>query len=211
MKKNIKTRLWAFIACIMLVLSLTTLSAAAEEAEVGEPEDSTVEEESTVETEASENIFADLFGVLEQFSSEILCALSFTGSLIIALSYKKGLLPTLKGGIGSIGSAIGSIKESSENYAKQHDELMTSFSLLLSMTKDSLVQLENIVKELADKVEDGEHAAADRENMKALMSSQIDMLYEIFMSSSLPQYQKEAISERVRVMKEVTASDGEAN
>ena len=65
MKRNIKTRLWAFIACIMLVLSLTTLSAAAEEAEVGAPEDSTVEEESTVETEASENIFADLFGVLE--------------------------------------------------------------------------------------------------------------------------------------------------
>ena len=44
--------------------------------------------------------------------------------------------------------------------------------------------------------------------MKALMSAQIDMLYDIFMTSSLPQYQKDAVNQRVKEMKEVTESDG---
>ena len=36
------------------------------------------------------------------------------------------------------------------------------------------------------------------------MSAQIDMLYGIFMTSSLPQYQKDAVSEHIHKMKEVS-------
>ena len=43
--------------------------------------------------------------------------------------------------------------------------------------------------------------------MKALMSAQIDMLYDIFMTSSLPQYQKDAVNKRISEMKEVRALD----
>jgi hypothetical protein len=35
------------------------------------------------------------------------------------------------------------------------------------------------------------------------MLGEIDMLYEIFISSSLPQYSKDAISERVAKMKKI--------
>ena len=43
--------------------------------------------------------------------------------------------------------------------------------------------------------------------MKIILSAQIDMLYDIFMTSSLPQYQKDAVSKRIGEMKEVTERD----
>ena len=35
------------------------------------------------------------------------------------------------------------------------------------------------------------------------MQNQIDMLYEVFISSSLPLYQKEAVGERIAEMKRI--------
>jgi hypothetical protein len=41
--------------------------------------------------------------------------------------------------------------------------------------------------------------------MKTIMSAQVDMLYNIFMSSSLPQYSKDAVGERISEMKAALA------
>lgn len=198
MKRKLTKRLAAVFACVILLLSLTSLAVSAEE---------TYEETAeTADTEVGEvNAFEDAFAALESFSSEILCALSFTGSLIIAFAYRKGLLPAVKSGIGAIGSAVGSIKESSESYAKHGEEILALMSQRLDEAEKTLAAFERAVSDIAEKSEDGALAANDRAAMKALMSAQIDMLYDIFMTSSLPQYQKDAVSERVREMKEVTA------
>ena len=37
--------------------------------------------------------------------------------------------------------------------------------------------------------------------MKIILESQIDMLYDIFMSSSIPLFQKEAVGEKISAMK----------
>ena len=39
--------------------------------------------------------------------------------------------------------------------------------------------------------------------MRLVIEGQIDMLYAIFMSSALPQYQKDEIGERIKLMREV--------
>ena len=204
MKRKITKGLKAFIACIILVLSMTAITASAEEV---------LEETSVIEdgeTGESENFFERVFETAEKFSSEILCALSFTCSLILTFSYKKGLLPTVKSGIGTIGSVVGSMKEHTESYAKHQEEMITIFSERLARAEEMLARFERSIDEIAAKTEDGSLAANDRASMKALMSAQIDMLYDIFMSSSLPQYQKETVSERLRGMKEVTAGEKEA-
>ena len=210
MKRKFIQKLLLALATIALLFSLTTAAVSAEEApnaSESELTDDTAEVPSaTVDGEAAEgNFFEDAFTALEGFSSEILCALSFIGSLIIAFAYRKGLLPAVKNGIGTIGNAIGSIKESSETYAKQGEELLSLMSERLDRAEKTLAEFERAVAEIAEKSEDGAHAQKDRADMKALMSAQIDMLYDIFMTSSLPQYQKDAVSERVREMKEVTA------
>ena len=41
------------------------------------------------------------------------------------------------------------------------------------------------------------------------MKAQVDMLYEIFMSSSLPQYQKDSVGEKISSMRKSLSEDGE--
>ena len=38
--------------------------------------------------------------------------------------------------------------------------------------------------------------------MRTILAGQIDMLYSIFMSSGLPQYQKDEIGEKIKEMRE---------
>ena len=134
-------------------------------------------------------------------------ALAFLGSLIVALAYKRGLMPAVKSGIGAIGGAVSQLKDSTESYSKYQDELLTEFSERLCRAEEVLERFGQAIDEIAEKTEDGKSAAEDRANMKTLMSAQIDMLYDIFMTSSLPQYQKDAVNKRIGEMKEVTKSE----
>ena len=97
------------LACVILLFSLSLVAVSAEgskaDAEMAEePESLQTEDKENAELGAT-NIFEDAFTALEGFSSEILCALSFIGSLLIAFAYRRGLLPTVKNGIGAIGNA----------------------------------------------------------------------------------------------------------
>ena len=52
--------------------------------------------------------------------------------------------------------------------------------------------------------EQEEKKAAD---LRRLLGVQIDLLHDIFMSSSLPEYKKEEVGERIRSMKKELSSD----
>ena len=190
--------------CAMMLLGFGTVASAAS--------DSVVEEETTVESapveDTESNVFEELYAAVGEFSGEIASALAFIGSLIVAFAYKRGLMPTVKSGIGAIGGAVSQLKDSTESYSKHQDELLAEFTERLTRAEEVLEKFGNAIEEIAEKTEDGKHAAEDRANMKALMAAQIDMLYDIFMTSSLPQYQKDAVNKRIQEMKEVTESDG---
>ena len=59
--------------------------------------------------------------------------------------------------------------------------------------------------EKADKIEktvgDAEENRRQREILNAAMAAELDMLYEIFMTSSLPQYQKDRMGESFQKIK----------
>lgn len=190
--------------CAMMLLGFGTVASAAS--------DNVVEEETTVESapveDTESNVFEELYAAVGEFSGEIASALAFIGSLIVAFAYKRGLMPTVKSGIGAIGGAVSQLKDSTESYSKHQDELLAEFTERLTRAEEVLEKFGNAIEEIAEKTEDGKHAAEDRANMKALMAAQIDMLYDIFMTSSLPQYQKDAVNKRIQEMKEVTESDG---
>ena len=192
----------ALALCTVMLLGFGTASAA---------EDSSVTEETTTESAptdtAASNIFEELYAAVSEFSGEIASALAFLGSLIVALAYKRGLMPAVKSGIGAIGGAVSQLKDSTESYSKHQDELLTEFGERLCRAEEVLERFGQAIDEIAEKTEDGKSAAEDRASMKALMSAQIDMLYDIFMTSSLPQYQKDAVNKRIGEMKEVTKSE----
>ena len=43
--------------------------------------------------------------------------------------------------------------------------------------------------------------AKGSEDTRVILSAQVDMLYDIFMTSALPQYQKDAVGERIAAMR----------
>ena len=192
----------ALALCAVMLLGFGT-AAAAEDSEVA---DEVTGESAPTETENT-NVFEELYAAASEFSGEIASALAFLGSLIVALAYKRGLMPAVKSGIGAIGGAVSQLKDSTESYSKHQDELLTEFSERLCRAEEVLERFGQAIDEIAEKTEDGKSAVEDRASMKALMSAQIDMLYDIFMTSSLPQYQKDAVNKRIGEMKEVTKSE----
>lgn len=174
----------------VLVTALTVPALAAEEA--------------TEENASEENLFEICYGEIMKHSDKILSALAFLGTLIIAFAYKKGFLPIVKGALNALSASVAGLKEEAERTTLESSERL-----------DSAVSLIDGMVERLSSLEKGLTAARDEQaksaDMKTIMKAQIEMLYEVFMSSSLPAYQKESIGERIAEMKKtLSAPSGEA-
>lgn len=155
------------------------------------------------------NVFEQIYSLILSNSDKILSALAFMGSLVLAIAYRKGMLPILRGGISKIGEEIGHLKSETESFYKASEGK-------LSEAYKSIERAEGLFSSLSDRLAELEEELsaqnADRTNysqMRIIMSAQIDMLYEIFMASSLPAYQKENVGEKICEMKKALAA-GEA-
>ena len=58
------------------------------------------------------------------------------------------------------------------------------------------------IDEINVRLDGMENVTKNYEKIKFVLESQIDMLYTIFISSSLPQYQKEEVGAKINQMKE---------
>lgn len=131
-------------------------------------------------------------------------------SLIVGFAYKKGLLPLLRNGLTALGSGVSSLKEQSE----RAEELAESS---IREAADKLARAEECFKVISDRLEalEGELELAREGSVKdgelrLILTSQIDLLYELFMSSSLPSYQKDSIGESVAKMKRALGTGTES-
>ena len=166
---------------------------------------------SAEEIAAEENVFTTVFLGVKEYATEIFCALTFTGSLLLAYAYKKGLLPLVESTLVSIGNAVSKIKERTEAGEESSLAIASSISNELNKAQDlikNLTKRVDVMSEAITEVKDGE-LLKNRENQSLciIIGAQIDMLYDIFMSSALPQYQKDAVGERVAKMKEALAEN----
>lgn len=152
--------------------------------------------------ENEENFFSAVYNKIMSHAGDIFSTLAFLGSLLIALAYKKGLLPALTKAISGIKDSIEKVQRSANEGNSAASEGYSKLAEKLSKLEDTLSVFCNSVMNIGERLDTLGGDAADREKMQIIMSSQIDMLYDVFMSSSLPQYQKEAIGSRVVKMKE---------
>ena len=189
-------------AVLILVFTLgLSVSASAEEAEPTDAVD-------TVE----DNVFGKIYTEITEYASEILCAMTFIGSLVLAFAYRKGLLPIVKGSLLTIGNAVGKMKESVSENAQKGEELGKSIENGLEAAKSVLDGLVNRIEELdaalTERLAKESDEVKEKEALRLVLLSQIDMLSDIFMSSSIPQYRKDAVGERIAKMKEALGKDG---
>ena len=148
------------------------------------------------------NPFELIFNTVKNYTTEILCALSFVGSLILAYAYKSGLLPIIKNGIGAIASTVSKIKDTTERGEEKTDGLSRELREKLSNTESALLKLNDSLCDMEKQLDNLSDEAGEREKLNLILSAQIDMLYGIFMTSSLPQYQKDEVGARIAEMRE---------
>lgn len=143
--------------------------------------------------------------------AEILSLLTFVGSVIIAFTYKKGLLPRLSGALKGIGGSVGTLKENTERSIEAISSKMDEIHKGSESTELICKMLGDKLSLLAEGLDEIKGEKKEREAMHMILEAQVDMLYDIFMTSALPQYSKDAVFERINAMKSTLSEVGEAD
>ena len=150
----------------------------------------------------------------EEYTSEIFCIMTFLGSLITAFCYKRGLLPTLADGINKIYSVVVKAGEKTNSMQAESAELLDAFvdraMPILEKAKEVSEYAEKLHEESLSLKDEIEREKAQRRVLSHILSGQIDMLYGVFMSANLPEYQKEQLGAQYNRLRSMI-SEGEEN
>ena len=119
-------------------------------------------------------------------------------------------MPLIKSGIAGIGKSAGELAEKSGEAIEKTEQTLSFLSERFAFCESSVESALASIEELGAKLESIEKNTDGSEKTKAVLLSQIDLLYDIFMQSSLPQYSKDAVGEKVTKMKKALAA-GEEN
>lgn len=159
--------------------------------------------------------YVSVFDLVAEFvaanCAEILSLLTFLGSVILAFTYKKGLLPKLSGALKGIGGSVGALKENTEKAVDVLSEKIDSVCKESKMTEELCESLGEKIAKLAEGLDEARVEKGERRSMYTILEAQVDMLYDIFMTSALPQYSKDAVFERINAMKSALAEVKEEN
>ncbi len=175
--------------------------------------DSAAGTESQPEADGDESDTEDFFGVVmdtvSKYGAEILSALTLIGSLILAWCYRNGLTPLIKSSLHGISGALGSIKESTEAGENVLGQLGEGITAKITEAETVLLRLASSIEELGADLKRQEERLGREAELKEILSCEIDMLNAVLMSSSLPEYIKEDVRERVNAMREAVANGRE--
>lgn len=163
--------------------------------------------EATANDGGTSNPFEAFFNTVKQYATEIFCALTFVGSLILAYAYKCGLIPIIKGGIGALSATVSHIKETAERSEEKTGEIGKTVADRLGSAETALGDISEMLSLMAAKLDRLEADGDERRKMRIVMNAEVDMLYSIFMTSALPQYQKDEVGARIAKMREVIGDD----
>ena len=145
--------------------------------------------------ESISNIFEKIYVEVENNADKIFSAMAFVATLVVGIFYKSGLLPLLKDALSKLKSTIDNAKEAEEMHSIDTNNKIDAIS-------DTVTQIEEQIKEIELGSRDIEKLCREREAMRTILTSQVDMLYAIFICSSLPEYQKEEIGLKIQQMRE---------
>ena len=146
------------------------------------------------------------------YTSEIFCSLTFLGSLITAFLYKKGLLPTLSEGINRIYSAAVKAGENASELQKKSDERLEKFlstTLPLIEKAGALTEYAESLRQDSLAMQDElQREKAERAALSEVLAGQTELLYGVFMSANIPEFQKEQLAEKYNRIQAVIKASG---
>ena len=145
------------------------------------------------------NLFDEIYAAIELNADKILSALAFVGTLIVGVTYKSGLLPLLRDALTKLKGAIDGVKADGEQTRAETDATLSNIS-------HSLDEIREELDGIKWQYESYDQLVKERNALRTVIEGQVNMLYAIFMTSALPQYQKDEIGEKISEMKEVLRS-----
>ena len=154
----------------------------------------------------SGGIFGEIYSCLASHAGEIFSTLSFIGTVAVALAYRRGLIPLLRDGLGAIGGAAGNISTSAERAQAVTEEAIAGVRMALDGFSDTLRTIERAGEETSERLRALECEGYDKKVLTKILLEQINMLSDIFMSTSLPQFRKDEIAERAKEMRDLVAA-----
>jgi len=199
MKKSIY-KILLFLVCLSLAVTIFGIGTFADSI----PEKEATREEffSAEEETVDDNIFTELYRSLCENGDKIFSLFSFIGTLIIAILYKRGLMPGLKNALTSFKEALNEIKSESVSVKNNTKEYGEHLNAIRDEIKLAALEAEKLSERITD-----ENAARDRLITSAILKEQKELLSDIFMSSSLPEFKKEAVGNRISKMKELIKNE----
>lgn len=203
MKKERK-RLFAILFAFVFVFTALCFTASAEnenKTSVEAPANEALEGEAA--NAENQNIFEIIYREGMKHSDKILSLLAFITSLVLTLTYKKSLIPIVRGTLSKLGASVNKITEDAESNTQQTLISLNEAKVCFEESKAIFKSVVNMLESLYAKLDESRKLNKINNDIKILMQNQIDMLYEVFISSSLPLYQKEAVGERIAEMKRI--------
>ena len=204
MKKFLSTTVFCLILTLALILPAAAAEAPTEEIVLTESiQLESIEEAAELDTEQSreENPFFALYDTLSSHLPELFSALSLAGACIIAFCYKRGLLPLLKDGLGAIGSAALDCGKKAEAFSSESKDICEKVNNYVQSITSYVEKIEQALLVLDEKISSFGDQKAESAILHELMLGQVEMLQEIFLVSSLPQFEKDRICKRVEGMR----------
>ena len=199
-----------FLLALAVCLSLFTLAASATE---GEAEgEATVHQESETENPleaAQENTFLDsLYKAYEDNKSELFSIASTVVSLVLVFVYQKGLLPTVKGGLTLIEGQVKALREVSHDTKVENQKTSDETRALALQMAQSSEKMQQILSQIASRAELEQSKEEQLGQLRECMLWQSELLGEVFLHSSLPEYEKERVAKLVERVKGTLVPDG---
>ncbi len=209
---SIINKILPLIICLVLTLSIT-IGVSAEETE-GEAVIDTQNDLTTESANADDgakkeddliensNLFDEIYSVLEANADKIFSILAFLGTLVVGIAYKSSLIPLLRNALSRLKASIDKVQEDNDKNNLANSDKFTEISGSISKINEALAENSSQLGRIKWEFETYEQLLREREAMKTLLGGQIDLLYAIFMSSALPQYQKDEIGDKIQKMRE---------
>ncbi|MCQ2414178.1 MAG: hypothetical protein MJ082_05230 [Clostridia bacterium] len=213
-----------FILLIIAFVAVFALGASAEEIaknalsepaeEVGMPSSEDASEAKNEvaadQPENYENAFETVFRTLRAHAAELFAGASAILSVGLVFFIKKGLIPMLKSGLSALGNAAVKLKENSQHSAESVSETVDNVNNALQSLTKTVETVLSDMEQLAEKLEAIPEVAEKQNVCRTVLLSEVEMLGDIFMSSSLPEYRKEIVGQKISAMKDALSATDEA-
>ena len=185
-----KFLLLALSLIIAISVCFTVTASAAEDDTYAQATDS-----------AEINAFANLFLLIRENADKLFAMLAFISSLIVVFAYKRGLIPLINKGLAAIRKSTDSFEGKAQDAILKTEKSIEFLTDRFASYENTVDSVSSAIADISERLEALSESSDEKQLLKTVMLSQIDMLYEIFMQSGLPQYSKDALGERMAKMK----------